>query len=180
MSGNAIRPETGSRPGSQNRETPDRIAVVGRRDLIAGAGAATLVALLLGTGEASRADAAPPPTTFDEAMKAILGTAKPTAARIVFDLPEIAENGNTVPFTLIVDSPMTPADNVKAAHVVSSGNPQPSVASFYFSDLSGRATVTSRMRLAKSQDVIAIAELSDGRFLISTRMIKVTIGGCGG
>ena len=115
-----------------------------------------------------------------ELIEKFTGGKKPADGKIKLDLPEIAENGNTVPFTLIVDSPMTPADNVKAAHVVSSGNPQPSVASFYFSDLSGRATVTSRMRLAKSQDVIAIAELSDGRFLISTRKVKVTIGGCGG
>ena len=95
-------------------------------------------------------------------------------------MPEIAENGNTVPFTISVDSPMTETDNVKAIHVLATANPQPGVATFRFSPLSGKATVASRMRLARTQDVIAIAELSDGRFLMSKRNVKVTIGGCGG
>ena len=65
-------------------------------------------------------------------------------------------------------------------HVIATANPQPGVATFRFSPLSGKATVASRMRLARTQDVIGIAELSDGRFLMSKRNVKVTIGGCGG
>ncbi len=156
-----------------------RLAIVGRRDLLVGSAAAVLVSTLL--GRAAIADAAAVgAATFQEAMKAILGEAKPTAERITLDLPEIAENGNTVPFSLTIDSPMTDVDHIKAAHVVSSGNPQPAVATFYFSPLSGKASVASRMRLAKTQDVVAVAELSSGAFLIATRNVKVTIGGCGG
>lgn len=162
--------------GSADR-AETRIAVVGRRDVLAGAGAAALIALILRPA-AARANADTP--TFADAMKAILGDAKPSPKRILLELPEIAENGNTVPFTITVDSPMTPQDFVKAAHIVSSANPQPSVASFYFTEMSGRAIVSSRMRLAKSQEVVAIAELSNGSFLIATRNVKVTIGGCGG
>ena len=99
---------------------------------------------------------------------------------MLIDLPEIAENGNTVPFTVSVDSPMSETDNVRTIYIIATANPQPGVATFHFSPLSGKATVASRMRLAKTQDVLVIAELGDGRFLMSKRNVKVTIGGCGG
>ncbi len=117
---------------------------------------------------------------WEQAVKKVLGDAKPIEGKLVIDLPEIAENGNTVPFTISVDSPMSEADHVKVIHVLATANPQPGVAVFRFSPLSGKATVASRMRLARTQDVIGIAELSDGRFLIAKRNVKVTIGGCGG
>jgi sulfur-oxidizing protein SoxY len=117
---------------------------------------------------------------WEQAVKRVLGDAKPIEGKLVIDLPEIAENGNTVPFTISVDSPMSEADHVKVIHVLATANPQPGVAVFRFSPLSGKATVASRMRLARTQDVIGIAELSDGRFLIAKRNVKVTIGGCGG
>jgi sulfur-oxidizing protein SoxY len=117
---------------------------------------------------------------WEQAVRSILGDAKPTEAKLAFDMPEIAENGNTVPFSVRVDSPMTEKDYVKAIHVISTGNPQPGVATFRFTQQSGRAMVSSRMRLARTQDVIAIAELSDNKFLMSKRAVKVTIGGCGG
>jgi sulfur-oxidizing protein SoxY len=120
------------------------------------------------------------PVTLDEALKRILGEAKPAGGRIVLDLPEIAENGNTVPFSVAVDSPMTEQDHVKAIHILATANPRPNVASFRFSKLSGKAQVASRMRLAQTQDVIAIAEFGDGKFFLVRRPVKVTIGGCGG
>jgi len=85
-----------------------------------------------------------------------------------------------VPFTLAVDSPMTDASHVKAVHVFASGNPQVGVASYNFTPASGKASVSSRMRLARTQDVVVVAELSDGKFLLAKRNVKVTIGGCGG
>ena len=117
---------------------------------------------------------------WEQAVKKVLGDAKPIEGKLTIDLPEIAENGNTVPFTISVESPMTEADHVKVIHVLATANPQPGVAVFRFSPLSGKAMVASRMRLARTQDVIGIAELSDGRFLMSKRNVKVTIGGCGG
>jgi sulfur-oxidizing protein SoxY len=113
-------------------------------------------------------------------VKAVLGDAKPTEGKLTLDMPEIAENGNTVPFSVRADSPMTEKDFVKAVHIISTGNPQPGVATFRFTPQSGKAMVSSRMRLGKTQDVIAIAELSDGKFLMAKRAVKVTIGGCGG
>ena len=117
---------------------------------------------------------------WEQAVRKVLGDAKPIEGKVLIDLPEIAENGNTVPFTVSVDSPMSETDYVKAVHIIATANPQPGVATFRFSPLSGKANVASRMRLAKTQDVIAIAELGDGRFLMSKRNVKVTIGGCGG
>ena len=117
---------------------------------------------------------------IDEVIGKFTGGKKPTVGKVKLDVPEIAENGNTVPFTISVDSPMSGAEHVKVIHIIATANPQPGVAVFRFSPLSGKATVASRMRLARTQDVIGIAELSDGRFLMSKRNVKVTIGGCGG
>jgi sulfur-oxidizing protein SoxY len=117
---------------------------------------------------------------WEQAVRKIVGEAKPTEGKLILELPEIAENGNTVPFTISLDSPMTEKDHVKALHLLATANPQPGVATFRLSPISGKAVVSSRMRLARTQDVIGIAELSDGRFLMVKRPVKVTIGGCGG
>ena len=116
----------------------------------------------------------------EELIKKFTGGKTATEGRVRLDLPEIAENGNTVPFTITVDSPMTDKDHVKAIHIIATSNPQPGVATFRLSPISGKAAVASRMRLQRTQDVIGIAELSDGRFLMTKRPVKVTIGGCGG
>jgi sulfur-oxidizing protein SoxY len=84
-----------------------------------------------------------------------------------------------VPLALAVASPMTAESHVKAIHLLSTANPRAAVATFRFTLLSGKARVTSRMRLAKTQDVVAIAELSDGTFLMGTRRVDVKVGGCG-
>ncbi|MDH3581831.1 MAG: thiosulfate oxidation carrier protein SoxY [Hyphomicrobiales bacterium] len=100
--------------------------------------------------------------------------------KIGLDLPEIAENGNTVPLTLSVESPMTKDDYVKRVIVVADGNPRAAVATFHFSPASGVAEASTRMRLAKTQNVIAFAEMSDGSLYMAKKQVKVTIGGCGG
>lgn len=106
---------------------------------------------------------------------------KPVAeGKIKLDMPEIAENGNTVPLTFTVDSPMTEKEFVKRVIIIAEGNPRPEVATFKFTHLSGVAKASSRMRLAKTQNVLAIAELSDGKFYMAKTEVKVTIGGCGG
>lgn len=156
-----------------------RIEIVGRRDVLIGAAAALALTALLGSGRAGAQDVAAS-GRLEEALSKILGTARPTQARMSLELPEIAESGNTVPYAILVDSPMTEQDYVRAVHVLAGANPLPSIASFFFTPASGKAQVGSRMRLARSQDVLAVAELSDGQFLIGRRSVKVTIGGCGG
>lgn len=116
---------------------------------------------------------------FEEEFKKLLGTAEPVEGAITLELPEIAENGNFVPVTITVASPMTAEDHVKTIHLLSTGNPVARVATFHLAPLNAAARVQSRMRLAKTQDVIALAELSNNTFAIATANVKVTIGGCG-
>jgi sulfur-oxidizing protein SoxY len=113
-----------------------------------------------------------------ERLAAFTGGAEPQTGRIVLDLPEIAENGAAVPMTLSVESPMRPDDHVEAVLVLASGNPNASVATFRFSPLSGRAEVNTRIRLARTQNVTAVARMSDGSFHTVTKEVKVTVGGC--
>ena len=153
-----------------------QLETVSRRDFVLGASAvAALTAFLpLGAGPAQAK------TSWQDAMKAIIGDAKPADGKVKVTLPEIAENGNTVPFSLSVESSMTQKSYAKHVHVFASGNPRPDVASFTFSPLSGKAEASSRMRLGRTQDIIAVAEMSDGKFYMAKRTVKVTIGGCGG
>jgi sulfur-oxidizing protein SoxY len=157
--------------------SPTDNSVLDRRSFLLGAAAVVAVAPFLG---AAAQDAAP--ETWQEALKKVVGDAQPIAngKLLTFELPETAENGNTVPFAIAVDSPMTENDHVRAIHVIATANPQPDVASFHFTPLSGRAAVASRMRLAGTQDVIGLAELSDGRFVMTRRPVKVVIGGFSG
>jgi sulfur-oxidizing protein SoxY len=111
---------------------------------------------------------------------AALGGAAPQPGKITIGAPEIAENGNTVPITLDVDSPMTADNYVKTILVVSDGNPLPGVARFDLSPANGRAHVEFRIRLAQTQNITAVAVMSDGSKWMATKNIKVTIGGCGG
>lgn len=100
--------------------------------------------------------------------------------RVKLDVPQIAENGLVVPITVDVESPMTEQNYVKAVHVFADGNPLPGVFTFRFSPLSGRASASTRMRLAQTQNIIAVAEMSDGSLFTTKAEVKVTIGGCGG
>jgi sulfur-oxidizing protein SoxY len=95
-------------------------------------------------------------------------------------VPEIAENGNTVPMAVSVESPMTADDHVEAVLVVASANPRPGVVTFQFSPHSGRAEASTRIRLVQTQEVIAVAKMSDGSHYMDRKQVRVTIGGCGG
>lgn len=108
------------------------------------------------------------------------GGKKPEAGKITLTAPEIAENGNTVPISVSVESAMSGDDVVESVMILAAGNPNPAVATFHFTELSGKAEATSRMRLAKTQNVVAIAKMKDGSVFSDTKEVKVTIGGCGG
>ncbi len=149
----------------------NQVSLVSRRSFVLGTGG---LAALLALPQAASAN------EWQAALEALVGTSSPAEGRVNLAMPEIAENGNVVPFDVTVDSPMTDADHVKAVHVVATGNPTPGVASYMMSPAMGEATVSSRMRLGKTQDVIAVAEMSDGSVYGVTTTVKVTIGGCGG
>jgi sulfur-oxidizing protein SoxY len=100
--------------------------------------------------------------------------------KITVELPEIAENGTTIPLLITVDSPMTADDYVSEVLVVTDGNPRPRVITFHFTLMSGRALAATRIRLASTENVIVVAKTGDGRFFSAQKQVKVTIGGCGG
>jgi sulfur-oxidizing protein SoxY len=128
---------------------------------------------------------APKMVVADEAavaaeIKKLFGDRKIESGRIKLDVPEIAENGLVVPINVEVESPMTDADHVKAVHVFADGNPLPGVVSYRFTPASGKASASTRMRLAQTQNIICLAEMSNGNLHSAKANIKVTIGGCGG
>lgn len=148
-----------------------------RRQALKGASAfaLTLVAMGLLAPEAA-ADA----KLVEAAMKKLVGDAKPTEGKIKLDLPQIAENGNTVPVAFEVESPMTKDNYVKAVHLFADGNPAADVASFHFTPQCGLAKASTRIRLAGTQNIVAVAEMSDKSVYMVKQQVKVTIGGCGG
>ena len=143
-------------------------------------------ALLLGASGAALTIAGWSSPAFAGAKEAADEIAKfsggKTAAqgKITIELPEIAENGNTVPLQIAVQSPMTADDHVTDLMVLADGNPNPGVATFHFSALSGKAKASTRIRLAATQNIIAVAKTSKGEILTAQKLVKVTIGGCGG
>lgn len=113
-----------------------------------------------------------------EAIAAVTSGREPLEGGIVLSGPTLAENGAQVPVTVKVDSPQTPALWVRAIHLFATRNPTPGVATFRLSPAVARAEVTTRIRLAEDQTVIAIAELSDGTLRRAAAMIRVSTGGC--
>ena len=124
--------------------------------------------------------AAAKPDDVAAAIKKLYGDKAIAAGKVKLEMPQIAENGNVVPMTVSVESAMTDADYIKAVHVFAEGNPIPSVASFYFTPTSGKAVCSTRIRMATTQNIVAVAETSKGALFTGKTEVKVTIGGCGG
>lgn len=134
-----------------------------RRDTLAlGLGAAALTVLPFRVSAAA-----------DEAIAAFTGGAAMADAGVDLTAPEIAENGNTVPVSVS-------AEGATAILLLATGNPTPGVATFNYGELAGSTLASTRIRLAGTQDVVAIAKLADGSFAKASKTVKVTIGGCGG
>jgi len=147
-----------------------------RREFLMAAGGAAA-----GVGLASVIAVAPAratPAAMREAIAKVVGTARLTAGKVKLELPPLVENGNTVPLAVSVESPMTEADHVRAIHVFTEKNPQPEVVSFHFGPRAGRARVATRIRLADTQTVVAISELSDGSFWSASAAVVVTLAAC--
>jgi sulfur-oxidizing protein SoxY len=118
------------------------------------------------------------PQAMQEAIHRLVGEAAVQRGRIKLDLPPLVENGNVVPLTVAVDSPMTPADHVAAIHIVNQKNPQPHVISVRLGPRAGRANLSTRIKLADSQQIVAIAEMSDGSFWSESADVVVTLAAC--
>jgi len=147
-----------------------------RRRFLAGAGAVAAGSVLapLVCVRAARAT----PASMAAAIRDVIGEARVQEGRVKLDLPPIVENGNTVSVTVSVESPMTATDHVKSIFLFNEKNPQPNIANFHLTPRAGKARVATRIRLADSQQVVAIAQLSDGSFWSASVDVIVTIAAC--
>jgi sulfur-oxidizing protein SoxY len=118
------------------------------------------------------------PETMKSAIRQVVGEAAVTPGRIKLDLPPLVENGNTVAMTVSIDSPMTAKDYVTAIHVFTEKNPQPNVISARLGPRAGKAEIQTRVRLADTQTVLAICEMSDGSFWSNQVDVIITLGAC--
>jgi sulfur-oxidizing protein SoxY len=118
------------------------------------------------------------PEEMAAAIKNVVGSAPIKEGRVHLETPELAENGNSVPITVTVDSPMTGKDHVKTIHVFSELNPIAIVARFHLGPRTGRAKVSTSIRLAATQRITALAEMSDGSFWSGQATIVVTLAAC--
>src|SRR2546425_10349302 len=151
------------------RQTSRREFLLAAGGIAAGLGLGSVIAV-----EPARAT----PAEMQEAIRKVVGSARVTPGKVKLDLPPLIENGNTVPLTVSVESPMTETEHVRAVHVFTEKNPQPNVATFHLGPRAGRAKVATRVRLADSQNVVAICELSDGSFWSDSAGIIVTLAAC--
>jgi len=115
---------------------------------------------------------------LEAAVRDFTGGAAPRDGRVRLDVAPLVENGNTVPLTVSAESPMTAADHVSAIAVFNTRNPQRDVAIFHFTPRSGSATVSTRIRLATSQTLVAVARMSDGSYWTTQTSVIVTLAGC--
>jgi sulfur-oxidizing protein SoxY len=118
------------------------------------------------------------PAMLNSAIRNLVGEAPLRTGKVKLDIPPLVENGNTVPMTVSVTSPMTADDYVKSIHVFNEKNPQPYIGNFYLGPAAGRAQVATRIRLADSQKVVAIAQMSDGSFWSASVDVVVTLAAC--
>jgi len=131
-----------------------------------------------GIGMASALPASATPAMLEEAIRNVIGEANLQTGKITLEVPPLVENGNTVPVTIIVDSPMSEAEHVKAIHVFNEKNPQPHVISITLGPRAGKARIATRIKLADTQRIVGIAEMSDGSFWTGEANVIVTIAAC--
>ena len=118
------------------------------------------------------------PAMLATAIRNVVGEAVVRTGKVKLDVPPLVENGNTVPMTVSVQNPMTANDYVKSIHVFNEKNPQPNVGNFYLGPHAGRAQISTRIRLADSQKIVAIARLSDDSFWLTSVDVVVTLAAC--
>jgi sulfur-oxidizing protein SoxY len=118
------------------------------------------------------------PASMTAAIKKVVGEAPLNRGRVKVDVPPLIENGNAVPLTVACESPMTAEDYVKAIHVFTEKNPQPNVVGIQLGPRAGRANVSTRIRLADSQKLVVIAQMSDGSFWSEEVDVVVTLAAC--
>ena len=143
-----------------------------RRDFAIGGACALMIALVA-------RDAIADTDSLGTLVRKLFGDKSFEEDRIRLLVPAMAENGSVVPVSIEVESAMTPADHVMSLHLFALDNPVPQVSSYMFTPANGKAAISTRIRLAKSQDILALAEMSDRTIHAAKTSVKIMIGGCG-
>jgi sulfur-oxidizing protein SoxY len=149
-----------------------------RREFLILAGTASLAATTSANAQLDPNMAAKRKAAFEDALRRIVGDAQVRHGRVKLQLPPLIDNGNSVPLSVAVESPMTEADHVRAIHVLTEKNPLPDVVGVHLGPRAGRATLATRVRLADTQTVTAIAQMSDGSFWSDGAEVVVTLSAC--
>jgi len=157
-----------------NRGPPRTIdlTLISRRSLLRQLGAAGVLLALWPAGSWST------PEAVQDAIRQRIGAREPQPGGMTLTLPKIAETGNSIPLSVTVDSPMTPDDHVQRIHVFVPGNPEPVASTYHLSVRTGKAQISTQIRLARSQTVLALAEMHDGSVRSDAASIVVTLGAC--
>jgi sulfur-oxidizing protein SoxY len=148
------------------------IALISRRTMLRQLGVAGLLLTLWPAAPGAT------PEAVQQAIRQRIGAREPHPGGMTLTLPKIAETGNSVPLTVTVDSPMTPADHVLRLHVFVPGNPEPVASTYHLGTRAGRAQISTQIRLARTQTVLALAEMSDGSVRSDAASLVVTLGAC--
>jgi sulfur-oxidizing protein SoxY len=151
---------------------PSHVTLVSRRTMLHRLGAAGLLLALWPV------QAWTTPEAVEQAIRQRIGDREPQPGGMTLTLPKIAETGNSVPLTVTVDSPMTSEDHVRRIHVFVPGNPEPVAATYHLGARAGKAEISTHIRLARTQTVLALAEMSNGTVRSDAASILVTIGAC--
>ena len=152
--------------------TQHGVTLVSRRTLLCQLGAAGLLLALW------PADVWATPETIEEAIRQRIGDREPQPGGMTLTLPKIAETGNSVPLTVAVESAMTAEDHVQRIHIFVPGNPIPVASTYHLGVRAGKARISTQLRLARTQTVLALAEMSDGAVRSDAASIVVTLGAC--
>jgi sulfur-oxidizing protein SoxY len=150
----------------------DPVMLISRRSLLRQLGAAGLLLAL------SPATSWATPEAVQQAIRQRIGDLEPQPGGMTLTLPKIAETGNSVALTVTVDSPMTPEDHVLRLHIFVPGNPEPVASTYHLGVRAGKAQISTQIRLARTQTVLALAEMSDGAVRSDAASIVVTLGAC--
>ena len=149
-----------------------------REFMVLACGAASIAAATRARAQLDPNQAALRRAALQEAVRKVTGGAQVRRGKVKLELPPLIDNGNSVPLSVAVESPMTPLDHVKAIHVFTEKNPLPEVVSVYLGPRAGRARMSTRVRLADTQTVLAIAQLNDGSFWSDSAEVVVTLSAC--
>jgi sulfur-oxidizing protein SoxY len=155
-----------------SRVSATQIRLISRRSLLRQLGAAGVLLACWPPG------AWPTSTALEEAIRQRIGVRESRPGGITLSLPKLAETGNSVPLTVAVDSAMTQEDHVLRIHLFVPGNPETVASTYHLGVRAGRAQISTQIRLARTQTVLALAEMSDGAVRSDAASIVVTLGAC--